>query len=205
MKIVAGMKLWFERLWFAQHNVRVLADMEWRMVLLVENATGGRMSKAYYSTDQMNVEVAANHTALYQEGYDEGVAQCDCIMSDVARCLIDQEAEPFPEGTETDRLHYWRDKAITAADTIRLHIAEHSDGSIDEDVPDAAEEPEEIAPPIEQRDREAAARMVEADQFAVACNIRAGHMDGYRIVKAFAQHRIDCARDALLDPENARG
>jgi hypothetical protein len=43
--------------------------------------------------------------------------------------------------------------------------------------------------PVAQDDREAAARLVEGDQFAVACNIRAGHMDAYRIVQAFAAHR----------------
>lgn len=75
MKIIANIKLWFERLWFAQHNARVLADMEWRMILLVENATGGRMSKAYYSSDQMNVEVTENHSAIYKSGWDDAVAE----------------------------------------------------------------------------------------------------------------------------------
>lgn len=67
--------LWAQRLWFAQHNARVLADMEWRLILLVENATGGRMSKAYYSTEQMNAEIAANHNAIYQDGFDDGLAE----------------------------------------------------------------------------------------------------------------------------------
>ena len=39
--LIRRTKLWLERLWFAQHNARVLAEMEWRMILLVENATGG--------------------------------------------------------------------------------------------------------------------------------------------------------------------
>lgn len=74
--------LWFQRLWWAQHNARVLADMEWRMILLVENATGGRMSKAYYSTEQMNAEVSAAHNDLYASGYadaleDHGIAAPD--------------------------------------------------------------------------------------------------------------------------------
>ena len=43
--------------------------------------------------------------------------------------------------------------------------------------------------PVHQDDREEAARLVEGDQFAVACNIRAGHMDDFRIVQAFARHR----------------
>jgi hypothetical protein len=64
--------LWLERIWFAQHNARVLADMEWRMILLVENATAGRMSKAYYSSDQMNVEIAAAQNETYMSGYNDG-------------------------------------------------------------------------------------------------------------------------------------
>lgn len=67
--------LWFQRFWFAQHNARVLADMEWRMILLVEEATGGRMSKAYYSNDQMRPEIAAHHNALYQDGWDDALAE----------------------------------------------------------------------------------------------------------------------------------
>jgi len=54
--------------------------------------------------------------------------------------------------------------------------------------------------PICRRNREAAVRRIEADQFAVPSNIRAGHMDGDRIVKAFAQHRVDCASHAGLSP-----
>lgn len=74
MSMMEKIKLWFECLWFAQHNARLLADMEWRMCLLVENATGGRMSKAYYSTEQMNAEVAEHQNELYNEGYKDGVA-----------------------------------------------------------------------------------------------------------------------------------
>ena len=33
------------------------------------------MSKAYYSTEQMNVEVAANHNTIYQDGFDDGLAE----------------------------------------------------------------------------------------------------------------------------------
>lgn len=67
--------LWFARLWWAQHNARVLADIEWRMSLLVEEATGGRMSKPYYSLDQMRPEIAANHNAIYQYGWDDALAE----------------------------------------------------------------------------------------------------------------------------------
>jgi hypothetical protein len=36
-------------------------------------------------------------------------------MEAIADRLIDQQGEPWPGGTESDRLHYWRDKAITAS------------------------------------------------------------------------------------------
>lgn len=75
MRVIRSIGLWFARLWWAQHNARVLADMEWRMCLLVENATGGRMSKAYYTTEQMNAEVNANHNALYDMGYKDALEE----------------------------------------------------------------------------------------------------------------------------------
>jgi len=37
----------------------------------------------------------------------------------IARRLIDQHDEPWPQGTESDRLHYWRNKAIQAANDLR--------------------------------------------------------------------------------------
>lgn len=75
---------WFEQLWWAHHNARVLADMEWRMILLVENATGGRMSKAYYSTEQMNLEVEAARQETYREGYDDALEEHGITRGDAA-------------------------------------------------------------------------------------------------------------------------
>jgi hypothetical protein len=37
----------------------------------------------------------------------------------VADKLVDQRDEPWPSGTESDRLHYWRDKAIKASTDLR--------------------------------------------------------------------------------------
>lgn len=39
----------------------------------------------------------------------------DKTAEQIADFLIDQRDEPWPGGTESDRLHYWREKAITAA------------------------------------------------------------------------------------------
>lgn len=49
----SAIKAWCERVIYCHHNARVLADMEWRMSDLLDHATGGRMSKAYYASDVM--------------------------------------------------------------------------------------------------------------------------------------------------------
>jgi hypothetical protein len=41
------------------------------------------------------------------------------LIERVADFLVDQRDEPWPNGTEGDRLHYWRDKAIKAASALR--------------------------------------------------------------------------------------
>lgn len=43
-------------------------------------------------------------------------------MSRVAEFIIDQRDEPWPGGAESDRLHYWRDKAIKAANDLRASM-----------------------------------------------------------------------------------
>ncbi|MES3054944.1 hypothetical protein O6V14_04810 [Sphingomonas faeni] len=50
------------------------------------------------------------------------IAACHVVMLNVARRLVDQRGEPWPNGTESDRLHYWRDKAINAANALRQHL-----------------------------------------------------------------------------------
>lgn len=37
----------------------------------------------------------------------------------LAERLEDQRDEPWPMGSESDRLHYWRDKAIEVAKALR--------------------------------------------------------------------------------------
>lgn len=66
-------KEWFERVIYCHHNARVLADMEYRMSCLLEAATGGKMSKAYYDKDTVAVYVHDHHQYLYQEGWDDAV------------------------------------------------------------------------------------------------------------------------------------
>lgn len=66
-------KLFFERLLFAQHNARVLADMEWRFTLAIEEATNGRMSKAYYDIDVMRQCIQEARSEAYNEGYNDAL------------------------------------------------------------------------------------------------------------------------------------
>jgi hypothetical protein len=42
----------------------------------------------------------------------------ETALRQIAERLVDQQDEPWPLGTEADRLHYWRDKAINAAREI---------------------------------------------------------------------------------------
>jgi hypothetical protein len=64
--------------------------------------------------------------------YHSADVECRPTMTDetirdaigrVADRLIDQRDEPWPSGTESDRLHYWRDKAIKAAADLRTLLA----------------------------------------------------------------------------------
>ena len=41
-------------------------------------------------------------------------------LREIAEYLTDQRDEPWPSGTESDRLHYWRDKAIEAAKRLSV-------------------------------------------------------------------------------------
>lgn len=65
---------WFERILFCHHNARVLADMEYRFSCVLCEATGGKMSKAYYEKDVMLAVVRDFHEELYQDGYADGQA-----------------------------------------------------------------------------------------------------------------------------------
>lgn len=49
-------------------------------------------------------------------------AGSDDLVRRVADFLVDQRDEPWPNGTEGDRLHYWRDKAIKAANDLRASM-----------------------------------------------------------------------------------
>jgi hypothetical protein len=48
-------------------------------------------------------------------------------LQDIADYLIDQRDEPWPNGSESKRLHYWRDKAILAARRMVDHQDEQAE------------------------------------------------------------------------------
>ena len=63
---------WLARFYFAQHNARVLADMEYRLGVVLDQATNGRMSKAYYPVEAMLQEISEARVEHGSEMYREG-------------------------------------------------------------------------------------------------------------------------------------
>lgn len=63
---------YFLRWIFAQHNARVLADFEERMVSVIYEATGGLMSKPYYTTEAMLQCIRENASKQYDYAYADG-------------------------------------------------------------------------------------------------------------------------------------
>lgn len=62
---------YFLQIWFCHHNAKVLGDMEYRMSVVLDQATEC-LSKPYYDIDTMIGEISAYQTKLYSDGYDEG-------------------------------------------------------------------------------------------------------------------------------------
>lgn len=62
-------KNFFLRIWYCHHNARVIEDFEDRMVSVIYEATGGRMSKPYYSREAMLSEIRGNFEKQFDRGY----------------------------------------------------------------------------------------------------------------------------------------
>lgn len=62
----------FGPLWFAYHNAKVLRDFEWRMCRVIEEASGGVMSKPYYEMDAMIAAISQARSVEWDDGYAEG-------------------------------------------------------------------------------------------------------------------------------------
>jgi hypothetical protein len=63
---------WIARFYFAQHNARVLEDMEYRFGVVLCEATQGRMSKAYYDLRAMLQEISEVFAEHGSEAYADG-------------------------------------------------------------------------------------------------------------------------------------
>ena len=70
----ANARDWFLRWVYAQHNARVIIDFESRMSTVVWAATGGMMSKAYYTAEAMLAEIRDAEERAYNLAYAEGRA-----------------------------------------------------------------------------------------------------------------------------------
>lgn len=69
---LADLRDWFLRWIYAQHNARVIVDFERRMACAVELATGGMMSKPYYTADAIEAEILAAQSRAYDIAYADG-------------------------------------------------------------------------------------------------------------------------------------
>lgn len=63
---------WFLRWIYAQHNARVIINFEDRMVSVIYAASGGMMSKPYYTKEAMLAEIRRHESETFDEGYQEG-------------------------------------------------------------------------------------------------------------------------------------
>jgi hypothetical protein len=65
-----GWYQWCERVIYCHHNARVLADLEYRMSVLLCEATDV-LSKPHYNIDVMTGAIAEKNRRVYREGYDD--------------------------------------------------------------------------------------------------------------------------------------
>jgi hypothetical protein len=63
---------YFLRFIYAQHNARVLADFENRMVAVIYQASGGMMSKPYYTEEAMLQCIREAERKAYDYAYADG-------------------------------------------------------------------------------------------------------------------------------------
>jgi hypothetical protein len=68
----ADARNWLERFIYAQHNARVIVGFEDRMSSVIYAATGGMMSKPYYTTEAMLAQIDEARQREYDEAYQEG-------------------------------------------------------------------------------------------------------------------------------------
>jgi hypothetical protein len=79
------------------------------------------ITKAQRADLRKNLRIAL--AALSQQ--EERVREMGEALADAADRLVLQTDEPWPEGDDTERLHYWRDKAIKVAHDLRQALEPH--------------------------------------------------------------------------------
>ena len=63
---------WFKQIYYCHHNARVIQDFEGRMSDVIWEATGGMMSKPYYTLEAMRSQITSAREDTYNEGYEDG-------------------------------------------------------------------------------------------------------------------------------------
>lgn len=82
---------WFLRWVYAQHNARVIINFERDMSSVIYEATGGMMSKPYYTIEAMKAQINDYHNSLYQSGYLDGVEDQKLVAEKEAERLAIEE------------------------------------------------------------------------------------------------------------------
>ena len=90
---------WFERIYWAQHNARVITDFEYRMSVMVDVATSGRMSKPYYNIEAMKSEIEEAFQRERNMAYGEAL-----IDQGVAEPVDRVDGPPRPSSPPTHRM-----------------------------------------------------------------------------------------------------
>lgn len=115
---------------FAQHRTTALspplkAEIEGVVErvnagLRLANLLSGDVPITTQARDTLNHALdASSQLEAHLQRQQADIARLEAECEQIARTLIDQDAEPWMTGTDADRLHYWRDKAINAAAAIR--------------------------------------------------------------------------------------
>lgn len=92
------------------------------------------LREAYLDGADAAIALLALPTDPVQSGQEEEVADAVheelwkvdaevAMLRSIADRLVDQQDEPWPDGSESDRLHYWRDKAIHASRDIHSALS----------------------------------------------------------------------------------
>jgi single-stranded DNA-specific DHH superfamily exonuclease len=89
-------------------------------------ATYGTVADVQVQIATNAVKLALAHNADQIETLSRENRELREALENLGCSLADQRAEPWPSGTETQRLHYWRDKCINAAKLARTTLGKET-------------------------------------------------------------------------------